>query len=102
MKNSTYSRRSKMVSTVKKSQARMPAAWLAQERPPRRGRRPRGGIEPMATQRGADRGCRDPHAEPEQLALDALVAPARVVPGQADDQLLQLLVQWRRPVPRCG
>jgi hypothetical protein len=61
-----------------------------------------GGIEPMATQRGADRGCRDRYAEPEQLALDALVAPARVLPGQADDQLLQLLVQWRRPVPRCG
>jgi hypothetical protein len=31
------------------------------------------------------------------FALDALVAPVRVLPGQADDQLLQLLVQWRSP-----
>jgi DDE domain len=34
---------------------------------------------------------------PEQLALDALVAPARVLPGQADDQLLHLLTDGRSP-----
>jgi len=28
-------------------------------------------------------------------SLDALVAPARVLPGQADNQLLQLLTDWR-------
>jgi hypothetical protein len=33
-----------------------------------------GRVEPVAAQRGADRGCRDAHAEPLQLALDALVA----------------------------
>ena len=58
----------------------------------------------MTAQRGADRGCRDRHAEPEQLALDALVAPPRVLPGQADDQLLQHLIKrWSsRPAVRVG
>jgi hypothetical protein len=36
---------------------------------------------------------RDPHAQAQQLALDALVAPARVLPGQAGDQLLHVRVQ---------
>jgi hypothetical protein len=47
----------------------------------------------MATKRGTDRGRRDPNPEVLQLALDALVAPAWVRLGQADDQLLGLLVQ---------
>jgi hypothetical protein len=67
IKNNTYSHRSQMVSTVKKSQARIPAACS------RRNARQvvlarRGGIEPVAAQRGADRGGRDPHADPKQLA----------------------------------
>jgi hypothetical protein len=66
---------------------------LAQECPPGRGRRPRRGIEPATAKRGADRGCRNVHAEPLKLALAALVAPARILPGQADDQLLGVLVQ---------
>jgi hypothetical protein len=70
---------------------------LAQERPPGPGHPPWRWIHPMTTQGGADRGCRDAHTKPEQLALDALVAPARVLPGQADDQLLQFLVEWRSP-----
>jgi hypothetical protein len=70
---------------------------LAQERPLGRGRRSWRRVQSMTAQRGADRGCRDPDAEPEQLALDALVAPAWVLPGQADDQPLQFLVQWRSP-----
>jgi hypothetical protein len=68
MKNSTYSRRSQMVSTVKNSQARMPAAcWCRNARHVVVVGRRR--VQPMTTQRGTDRGCRDPHAEPEQLAL---------------------------------
>jgi len=51
----------------------------------------------MTTQRGADRSCRDPHAEPEQLALDTLVAPAWVLPGQADDQLLEFPGRVKSP-----
>jgi hypothetical protein len=70
---------------------------LAQGRPPGRGRRSRRRVQPMAAQRGADRGCRDPYAEPEQLAVDALAARAWVLLGQADDQLLQLLVEWGSP-----
>src|SRR5262245_23807747 len=47
----------------------------------------------MTTQRGADRSCRDLHAKPEQLTLDPLVAPAGILGRQADNQLLQLLVE---------
>ena len=72
-----------------------PGSLLAQERPPGRGRSPWGGVEAVAAQGGADHRRRDAHAKVEQFALDALVAPARVLPGQADDQLLHLLVQWR-------
>jgi len=38
-----------------------------------------------------------PAPKAQEFSLDALVAPARVLPGQADDQLLQVLVQWRSP-----
>jgi hypothetical protein len=75
---------------------------LAQERPPGRGRRPRRRIHSMAAQRGADRGGRDPHAEPEQLALDALVAPGWVLPGQATISCCSSWSSGGRPVPRCG
>jgi hypothetical protein len=50
----------------------------------------------MAPQRRANRGRRDAYAKPLEFASDALVAPPRVLPGQADDQVLDLLVQ-RRP-----
>jgi hypothetical protein len=49
----------------------------------------------VAAQCGADRGRRDAHPKPEQLTLDALVAPVGVLAGQADDQPLQLLVERR-------
>jgi hypothetical protein len=50
----------------------------------------------VAAQRGADRGRRNLHAEVEVLALDPLVTPPRVLSGEADDQLLHLVLQ-RRP-----
>ena len=102
MKNNTYSRRSQTVSTVKKSQATIPAAcWRRNAR------------QVVVVGRGAGSSpwrrsvvriavAETRIAEPEQFALDALVAPARVLPGQADDQLLQLLVERRSPGPRCG
>jgi hypothetical protein len=37
-------------------------------------------------------------AQPEQLALDALVAPARMLLSEADDQLLEVIVQRWPPV----
>jgi hypothetical protein len=61
MKNSTYSRRSELVSTVKKVAGDDPGGLLAQERPPRRGCATRDGIESMTAEGGADRGCRDLH-----------------------------------------
>ena len=66
---------------------------LAQERPPGGRRPPWRWIEPVAAQHRTDRGRCDPDAQVLQFALDLLVAPARVVPGQADDQLLDVLVQ---------
>ena len=58
----------------------------------------------MAAKRDTDRGRRDPNPEVLQFALDALVAPGGVLSGQADDQLLGLLVQrWpARPAVRVG
>jgi hypothetical protein len=49
----------------------------------------------MAAQGGADHRRRDAHAKVQQLPLDALVAPTRVLPGQTNDQPLDILVQWR-------
>ena len=84
-----------------------PRCLLAQERPPRGARTPRRRVEAVAVQHRADRGRRDPDTQADQLALDALIAPARVLPGQPDDQLLDLRVQrWPAdPVwvgPRTG
>ena len=70
-----------------------PGGLLAQERPPGGGRPPQRRVQAVAAKRGADRGRGHVHVEPQELALDPLVAPGRVLPGQADDQLLRLLVQ---------
>jgi hypothetical protein len=47
----------------------------------------------VTTQHGSDGGGRHLDAEALEFALNALVAPAGVLPGQADDQLLHVLVQ---------
>jgi hypothetical protein len=47
----------------------------------------------MPTQHRADGGGRDPDAQVLEFALDALVTPARVLLGQADDQLQHFPVQ---------
>jgi hypothetical protein len=49
----------------------------------------------MTSERCADRGCRDSHAKPLEFALDALITPARILAGQADDQLLDVGIQLR-------
>jgi hypothetical protein len=104
MKNSTYSRRSHTVSMVKQVAGDDPGGLLAQERPPGAVGSPWCRVEPMAAKRGTDRGRRDASPEVLQFALDALVAPGGVLSGQADDQLLGLLVQrWpARPAVRVG
>ena len=76
MKNSTYSRRSQTVSTVKKSQATIPAAcWrrnACQEVPVRRG----AGSSPCRRSDRADRGGRDPDAEPCAARLGCAGSPS--------------------------
>jgi hypothetical protein len=51
----------------------------------------------MTVEGRSDRGCRDLHPQAQQSPLDALIAPARVLPPQADDQLLDLLAERRPP-----
>ena len=52
-------------------------------------------IYPMTSERCADRGCRDSHAQPLEFTLHALVTRARNLASQADDQLLYVGVQLR-------
>jgi len=85
------------VSTVKQVAGEDPGSLLAQERPPGQACAPRGRVEAVAAQRFADRGGRDLYAEVEQLTLDPLVAPAGVLGGQTDDQLLDLRVERGTP-----
>jgi hypothetical protein len=95
MKNNTYSRRSQIVSTVKKSQATIPAAcWRRNPRQVVVARRGAG----SSPQRRADRGRRDLHTKVLELALDALVAPARILLGQADDELVDAVVERWSPL----
>src|SRR6266536_2301585 len=80
----------------------IPAAWLARERPPGRGGPRWCRVESVTAQRRSGRGGGDLNAKPLGFAFDALVAPARMLGGQPDDQLLHVRVRWRRPVWRCG
>ncbi len=50
----------------------------------------------VAAQNASDCGCRNPVAQLDQLALDAAIAPARVLTTEAEDQLSELL-RNRRP-----
>jgi hypothetical protein len=52
----------------------------------------------VAAQRGADRSRRDSYTKSLELALDALVAPARVLLGETDDQLLDVVVKRWSPL----
>jgi hypothetical protein len=70
-----------------------PGGLLAQELRPTAARAPRRRIQPVAAECRADRGRRHLHAKPLELSFDPLVAPSRVLLGEADDQLLHLLIQ---------
>ena len=87
------------MSTVKKSVATMPLAWArrnsVQVGPARRGA---GGSRWRRKDVG-DAGLGDRDAELLQLADDAQVAPAGVLPGQTEDQLDRLLRQGRPSWP---
>jgi hypothetical protein len=78
---------------VKQVAGEDPGGLPAQEPPPGGGRAPRRQAKPVAAQRGPDRGGRGAHAKPQEFALEAVVAPARVLGGEADDQLPDVVVQ---------
>jgi hypothetical protein len=59
-------------------------------------------MKSMTAQDEADRRCRDPHPHAQQLALDALVAPTGILLGEADDQLLEVLVERGSPRATTG
>jgi hypothetical protein len=99
IKNNTYSRRSQMVSTVKKSQARIPAACSRRNARQFVLARHGAGSSPWRRRVVRIAVAETHHAEPKQLALDALVAPAGILPGHTDDQLLDVLSKWWTPVP---
>jgi len=90
--NSTYSRVSPMVSTVKKSVAagRWPGRVGLR---PARPAPPRCGSDPVATQDPSYRGRRHPHAQVAALPNDPQVTPARVLPRQPDHEGDDLLIQ---------
>ena len=81
-----------------------PGGLLAQERLPGRRGPARGRVQSLTAGGAAGRGCRDPHPGAPQFSLDALVAPAGVLLGEADDELLDLRVEgWTpRSTPRIG
>jgi hypothetical protein len=85
------------VSTVKQVAGHAPGGLLAQEHLPAAGRPPWRRVQPVTAKRRSDRSGRDVHTKPLQLALDPLIAPARIFPGQPDDQLLYIWVQRRPP-----
>src|SRR6266487_2412516 len=71
--NSTYSRRRNTVSTVRKSQATMPAAWRRNNRHVVEARRG-AGWRPLARRTPCDGAARDTKAKAQQLPADPLVA----------------------------
>lgn len=67
------------------------------ELPPRRAAAPWRGRDPKPPQYPPHRGCTDPVPEAEQLTLDPLVAPARVLPRHLLDQRREPGVDRRPP-----
>jgi hypothetical protein len=97
MKNNTYRRRSKTVPTVKKSHATIPAAW--RRRNPRQVVLAHLGAGSSPWRRMVVRiAVAETHAKAQQLALDALIPPAGVLSGEADDQPLEIRIMRSSPV----
>src|SRR6266545_2265068 len=72
---------------------------LAQELSPADARSPRRGFDPVAVENVPNAACRQGHPERDQLALDALVPPARVLRRQTQNQLPHLRGNWRPALP---
>jgi hypothetical protein len=96
------SRRSHTVSTVKQVARDDPGSLLAQERPPGGVRASWWRVEPVAAKRRTDRGHRDPHAEAEELTLDALVAHRGFWLARRTISCWISRSSSGRPVWRCG
>ena len=87
--NKTYRRRRKTVSTCRKSAARI--AEACEVRNCRQVGDARRGLESGGGQDPADGALADAVAETDELALDAPVAPAWVLPGQLPGQRADLI-----------
>ena len=87
MKNSTYRRRNDTVSTQKKSQATIPAAWARPKLVHDSQERPGAGSMP-AFLKDCPHGRRgDGDAQPGELAVDAAIPPSWILVGETDDRL---------------
>jgi hypothetical protein len=102
MTNSTYTRRRKTVSTVKKAARQDPGGLLAQERPPARCSAAERRVTAVGAQHPPDRAGRQPYAKAQQLAVDSLVAPSWVLAGKPHDRPLHLLRYRSRPLEVDG
>jgi hypothetical protein len=85
-----------IVSTVKKSVARIPAACDRRNWGPCWAGPAGSWVEPAAEQDRPDRRRGDPDPELQQLPADPLVPPAWVLPAEADDEVPDIGVD-RRP-----
>ncbi len=95
MKTSTYRRRSQTVSTVKKSQASIDSACACRKARQRLPAALRCRRQARDREHVADEARRDVDPELAQLTDDPLIAPARVLPGEAHDQLAYLMAdRW--------
>jgi hypothetical protein len=54
-----------------------------------------GDKEPGRMKYPADRACRDADPEPAKLTLNAGTSPAAVLPAESDDELDDLIAEWR-------
>jgi hypothetical protein len=88
-KNSTYSRASHIVSTVKRSTAKT-LSMRPDELAPSHPFAGAGRTEPDGPQPRADRRRRDLHAKPLQLADNPLISPPGVLSGQTEHQASNL------------
>src|SRR5207247_1246747 len=76
-----------------------PGRLLAQELPPAHTYASRCGLDAVAVEHVPDAARRQRNSEPDQLAMDPLVSPARVLRRQPRDQLSRLREQLRSARP---
>ena len=82
------------VSTVKKSHATIPAAWLRRNVVQIRDARLGCGVDACRLEDRPDGGRGDGDAEPGQFSVDAAIAPRRVLASEADDRARVSRRRW--------